>query len=60
MGRPKSIDPRIVQEKATVTRGEAEQLRQAAEMLGLSKTQVIVRGIQKVHAEALSRKAIKP
>ena len=48
-GRPTS-DPRTVQTRIRMTQDEADMLKECAESLNTTKTEVVVMGIRKVHA----------
>lgn len=50
MGRP-TEDPKTVQTRIRMTKGQADMLNACAEALNKTKTDVIVMGIEKVHAE---------
>ena len=49
-GRPTS-DPRTVQTRIRMTQDEADMLKECAESLNTTKTEVVVMGIRKVHAD---------
>ena len=58
-GRPPSLDPRTIRLTIQLSAGEDAQLREAAEIMGCTRTRIVTRGIQLVHAEALGMKARK-
>ena len=60
-GRPPSLVPRKNIVSASLSDVEAERLTEAAELLHISKSKVIARGIDRIHAEAIAaeRKRIR-
>ena len=44
-------DPRTVQPRIRMTQDEADMLKECAESLNTTKTEVVVMGIRKVHAD---------
>lgn len=55
-GRPPAERPKTIEAKARITEGEAEMLKFCCDTLGVSKSDVLRRGIKKVYDETLSKK----
>ena len=53
-GRPPSLAPREKHLHVTLSTAENDRLEEAARILDETKTRIIVRGIDKVHAEAVA------
>lgn len=49
MGRP-TDNPKIIQTRIRMTKDEADILKECADILGVTKTEVIIRGIRQVYA----------
>lgn len=54
-GRPPSLAPRVHSVRVRLNEAECMRLEEAAALLEATKTEVIVRGIDKVHAEAVAK-----
>ena len=50
-GRPKSENPRNINTRIRMTKDESDMLQECSDNLGISKTDVVIKGIKKVHAE---------
>ena len=53
-GRPPSLAPRVNSLTVKLSDAEKARLDEAAALLDTTKTKVIVKGIDKIHAEALA------
>jgi hypothetical protein len=50
MGRPTN-NPRVIQTRIRMSEEEARMLNECAEKLNTTKTEVVIMGIKKVHAD---------
>ncbi|WP_301092448.1 hypothetical protein [Thomasclavelia cocleata] len=50
-GRPKSDNPRDINTRIRMTKDESKMLQECSDKLGISKTDVVIKGIKKVHDE---------
>lgn len=50
-GRPKTENPRNVSLNIRITKKEAEDIKECADKLGITRTDAIMKGIHKVKAE---------
>ena len=51
IGRPKSNNPRNINTRIRMTKDESDILQECSDILGISKTDVVIKGIKKVHDE---------
>ncbi|WP_304066161.1 hypothetical protein [Megamonas hypermegale] len=51
IGRPKSLNPKNIQTRIRMTIDEAQMLKECAEQLGKTKSEIIIMGIQKIYQE---------
>ena len=58
-GRPPSLVPRDKRLTVRLSAAEYQRLEEAGEMLQVTKTEVIARGIERVHAEAVAKMSRK-
>lgn len=49
-GRPKIDNPKTIQMRIRMTKDEADTLKECAEVLQKTKTDIVIMGIQMVHA----------
>ena len=58
-GRPPSRIPRDKRLTVRLSEAEYQRLEEAAENLGTTKTEVIAKGIDRIHAETIAKKGRK-
>lgn len=58
-GRPPSRIPRDKRLTVRLSEAEYQRLEEAAENLDTTKTEVIAKGIERIHAEAIAKKRRK-
>ena len=58
-GRPPSLVPRDKRMTVRLSAAEYQRLEEAAEMMETTKTEVIARGIERMHAEAVAKMSRK-
>ena len=58
-GRPPSLVPRDKRLTVRLSLAENQRLEEAAELLETTKTEVIARGIERIHAEAVAKMSRK-
>ena len=54
-GRPPALAPRVHSVRVRLNEAEKQRLEEAAALLETTKTEVIAKGIDRIHAEAVAR-----